>query len=371
MLLIHKNYYYIKLSFIVSILHLLTIVTKGLSTMYLTPQYRMNLATHKKNRFVKIIISAIFVIVMIGMNNNCIAQDYGDCGCTKDSLPPPFPRAIPFDAHLVSQLKPLPDTTFESCMMVHIQMAVCRKPITHISFTLCLADTCDADSVKSVGYSGMDSSHGQFTDISYPRWAHDANKNCLDFNMQIDTAVGSYPFPTSIYLPNEGRDSAYDTSIIQYYVTCIDTWFDFTLCPVKPACDSTMATLSFHSYHADGTSDSGTYTQKVSEASGDSILIADRKNKNNNQPTAMFIYPNPAAGTPSVSVDYVASEDGPVDIRLFNSSGQEISVNKLTASKGEDMVIPLSLNRTCPNGIYFCRIAQQHDVSTKMIVIAH
>ncbi len=84
---------------------------------------------------------------------------------------------------------------------------------------------------------------------------------------------------------------------------------------------------------------------------------------------AMIMYPNPAKNTPIETIEYTATEDGPITICLYTANGKPVSVVHSTALKNIQATYQLPIDNDYPDGMYVCRIMQTHSIASQTMAV--
>jgi hypothetical protein len=109
------------------------------------------------------------------------------------------------------------------------------------------------------------------------------------------------------------------------------------------------------------------YRLKVIGKAGDikySTVLAVRKNKIN---TAVTILPNPARDY--VSVRFFAEKESEVTIRLVDNIGKTVMQQKQIATKGNNMIHLIELNKYGA-GVYTMQVLINNEIVTQKIILS-
>ncbi len=247
----------------------------------------------------------------------------------------------------------------QNCLTIVVPLWVCNYPVDSIQFQFCLSDSCNPDSISksNISFTPSDSmnpivGHGGFT---FTR----ISPQCFKIG-SITPVIDSFmPIPP---IP-----------VWEKMLTCYDQNFVFTICPVPPGCGSTAIRLTCVTYH--GSSHWGTNVMNATDTIGIiseehwSNLIMHSKKPPEPAQSLVVIYPNPARNTSFESIEYTAMEDGPITVSLFTADGKEISAQHSTAVKGEKTTYQLPIDGSYPDGMYICRIMQNHSIGSKTLAL--
>jgi len=295
------------------------------------------------------------------------------------------------------------DTSFEQCLYLQIPMYFCELS-SGFSLQICLNSSCHLSGMSGVSYTNIYDSTVNLTTTpsgSSPYYAM-TSPNCIGiYSLPVDTTYYEKPFDstflgifhdTSYYYDTSSRcytkELIIDTSwkmhcTLEKYLTCAAINDVFNICPISDSCGGTSATVKYWTYHSGFGTDSGTNTEKVrfdgtvtrrntgGNASQRAMGVAESAGGLNITGVAgiMTIYPNPAMNAPTITIEYAAEEDGPVQVNLYTAEGNVICAKSFNASKGDRNQFMLPVSAAYSDGMYICRISQAHSVTTKTVAL--